>query len=77
MDLGAVPSTSTNLFSYFSWGVNSFRHLLKEVFLLSLDTAGHKFAKIYGISSKTINANDNVANDNFEFADNVANAAFA
>jgi hypothetical protein len=58
-------------------GVNSFRHLLKEVFLLSLDTAGYEFAKIYNISSKTINANDNVANDNFELADDVANAAFA
>ena len=69
--------SSQHLHHNFFLGVNSFRHLLKGEFLLSWDTADYKFAKICGISSKTINANDNVANDNFEFAETVANAAFA
>ena len=71
MDLGAEPSASTNFLLF--WGRASFRHLLKKMTL-----PGFRSCRLLHATNcfKNINANDNFANDNFEFAP-VARAALA
>ena len=48
-------------------GVNSFRHAIKGSILLGWETAGW-VAQAIEHPFKTVNANDNFANDNIEFA---------
>ena len=65
MDLGAVPSTSTTLFA----GVNSFDMLSKKIDFVRLRNCRLLYPQgASDVRSKKVNANDNFANDNFEFA---------
>lgn len=80
MDLGAVPSTSTikpafneNTINSLFMGVTSFDMHNKKVSFYPVEILPSCSS---AIRSKTINANDNFANDNVEFAP-MARAAVA
>lgn len=64
MDLGAVPSTSTTLVS----GVNQLSTFAKGINFARLRNCRPLGSKPRDIRSKKVNANDNFANDNLEFA---------
>ncbi len=63
MDLGAVPSTSTIVYM----GVNSFDMHSKKVDFVRLRNC-RLWSQNHNIRSKKVTANDNFANDNFDFA---------